>query len=179
MSPSDILDQSRRSAIRLRRIDDDIAMLQSRVGGQGNGFGTSIDHNVILDQTRHMDDLIMAEEEFAYEVALCKEDIHAAETLIAGSEALIVSTGMSNGMPPEVAHKNANDMCYAMRAYYVEACSMSELCERTGYDARTNDAMLRYCREWVDHMGTAHLKGTIRYDDRTPEELAAIYGPKN
>ena len=179
MSPTDILDRSRRSAIRLRRIEDDIAVLQSRVGGQGNGFGTSIDHNVILDQTRHMDDLIVAEEEYAYEMARCREDVWAAETLIAGSEALIVAMGLSQGIPPETAHKNANDMCYAMRAYYVEACSMAELCERTGYERRANEAMLRYCREWVDHTGTAHLKCAIEHDDRTPEELAAIYGPRS
>ena len=178
MKPSDILRQSRRAVMRLRQIEDEIAVMQSRIGGQGTGFGTSIDHNIVLDPTKHIDDVIDSEREYEYEIALCKQDVWAAESLITGAESLIAETCLSQGMEPDLAYRNANDMCYAMRAYYVEGVSMTKLCEMTGHDMRVNDAMVRCGMDWVDHVGTAHLKSMIGYDDRTPEELRAAYGPK-
>jgi len=175
MRPSEILGQARSSAIRIRRIDEELETLRSRVGGQGTGFGTSIDHNVVLDPLRNLDELLEAEESFAYEVACCREDVCAAETLIAGAEPLIVSCATKAGLDLPTAAKNAADMCYCMRAYYVEACTMDELCAKTGYERRANEAMLRYCREWCDYVGIAHMKAGIAYDDRTPEELRAAY----
>lgn len=182
MRTSEILKQSRASVLRMREMDEDLEVMRSRVGGQGTGFGTSIDHNVILDVFRNLDEYITASSadtpegrERIREYEECRRDVLAAETLIAGAEQLIERHSVDQGIDRATAHRNANDMCYVVRAYYVEACSMSELCRRTGYDGRVNRAMLDISLRWFDSNGIAHLKAEIEHDYRTRDQLRREY----
>lgn len=161
--------------MRIRQIEADLDLKRSRIGGQGNGFGTSIDHNIVLDPCRNIDELIEAEEEYACELAICRADVSAAETLLAGAEPRIVNACVSDGLGPDEAVKNASDMVYAMRLWYVEGADPDLMTKMTGYDYRVNATMLRRSVDFLDQIGIAHLKAAIPWDDRTPAQLRAEY----
>lgn len=182
MSASDILRMARESARRMRRMDDELELLESRIGGQGTGFGTSIDHNVVLDVNRNVDAYIDASSPYTSEgrerireYAECKRCVLQAETLIAGAESAIVSVCIGDGLDEATAIRNAHDMCYSLRLYYVEAATMDRMVEMTGFDERANRAMVSAATRCVDRIGVAHMKAAIEFDDRTPAQLRAEY----
>lgn len=165
MNASDVMRQSRESALRLAEIDAELSAIRSRIFGQSDGIGTGISHTTVLDPTRKIDELIEAEERYAEESAICVRDVCAAETLVAGAQEAVLDRCVRRGMDYGSARVYTTCVCYALRMYYVEARDLAYMAEMTGFDEDTNDAMLRDALRTMDRIGIAHLKACVKMEE--------------
>lgn len=87
MKPSEILERSRSSAIRIREIDAEIRELHDRIGVQGHTYGFH-GKNDIRDPMRKVDEMLDGTADLERERAECQGDIMAAWSVIDGVRAI-------------------------------------------------------------------------------------------
>lgn len=92
MRPSEILERSRSSAIRIHAIDAEIRELHDRIGVQGHTYGFH-GKNDIRDPMRKVDDMLDGTADLERERVECQRDIMAAWMLIDGVRAIDERSG--------------------------------------------------------------------------------------
>jgi hypothetical protein len=146
MLPSEILERSRSSALRIRAIDAEIRELHEKIGVQGHSYGFH-GKNDIRDPMRKVDEMIDGTMDLEMERAECQRDVMAALKVIDGMRAL---DALSKG-------RFTTDAEYVLSEYFVYARSIAEVAGGTGYPAdmtmKVIDANLAFC----DEIGCAGL----------------------
>ncbi len=148
--PTNTLELARDSLRRLRQIDDELEVMRSRIGGQGTGLSPKIDHTIILDVMRNVDDYIESEHELPKEGNLCKSDIDKGWVVIFGLEELAGEEEMNEGM------KQAIMQTLALRYLYdARWCDIPKTaCQGRLSSKDVCDVTLR----WLEGRGLAHVK---------------------
>ena len=153
--PEETLDLAMSSLRRMRQIDYDLELMRGRIGGQGTGIGTRIDHTTVLDVMRNVDEYIDAlDGEMAVEREWCARDVDAGWVVMFGVEAMLTNEGMDGAKIREIL--------FAVALHYLYGMSWDDM-PATVAGALTEDVM-RAVREWMNARGLARLKSMARGD---------------
>lgn len=148
----DDLEICRMAAIDVRRMECDLELMLSRIGGQSNGTNPFMSHSAILDPSRHIDDYLDAERVKGPEIRRLREgDIVPGEVLIGAARLYRYRELRRMGATHEEAIADADSMEATLRAHYVEACDPEEMEAMTGSDKAANDSTLRTYVAWLDN----------------------------
>lgn len=141
--PSATLDLAHDSVRRLFQIEDELELMRSRIGGQGTGIGTRIDHTTVLDVMRNVDEYIDASEgELSDEREYCERDVDAGWVVLFGAEALMADEGVEPGLADRLLREVAARYLY----------------DGQGGTSATCAAVTR----WMDARGLAHMRAAAR-----------------
>lgn len=150
MTPKDTLESARESAKRLMQIDDELAIMRSRIGGQGTGLSPRIDHSIILDVMRTVDDCIVSEGDLPYEREICAEYVDDGWLVVIGMDKLMREEGMDDNTRAAVIHALAMRYLYAMQ--------WDEICQCIVFDHASTRRVVETAVEWADAKGMARIK---------------------
>lgn len=150
MNPRDTLESARESVKRLAQIDDELATLRSRIGGQGTGLSPRIDHSVILDVMRTVDDCIVSEGDLPYEREICAEYVDDGWVVVLGMDNLMRAEGMDDNTRAAVIHAIAMRYLYAMQ--------WDEICQCVVFDNISTRKMCETAVTWANSKGMARIK---------------------
>ena len=146
MLPSEILERSRSSALRIRAIDAEIRELHEKIGVQGHSYGFH-GKNDIRDPMCKVDEMLDGTVSLEMERLECRRDVMSAQRIIDGMREL---DELSRG-------RFTTDAEYVLTEYFVFARSIAEVARGSGYPAdvtmRVIDANLAFC----DSVGCAGL----------------------
>lgn len=152
--PTSTLELSRGSLRRLRQIDDELALMRSRIGGQGTGLSPKIDHSIILDVMRSVDECIDYEDELPRERRLCEHDIEMGWVVVFGAEELLEEEEMNKGM------RDAIVRALAMRYLYDK--DWGDIPRLVNYDGMSGKDVCDAVLSWMERRGLAHMKAAAR-----------------
>lgn len=153
MNPRDTLESARESVKRLAQIDDELATLRSRIGGQGTGLSPRIDHSVILDVMRTVDDCIVSEGDLPYEREICAEYVDDGWVVVLGMDNLMRAEGMDDNTRAAVIHAIAMRYLYAMQ--------WDEICQCVVFDNISTRKMCETAVTWANSKGMARIKEAV------------------
>ena len=148
LRPSEILTRSREAAARIDRIDEELRLLEERVGPQGYSTGVH-SHASILDPMRKVIDLVDQSEELWAERAECEGDIRNAWSIVAG-----IAAYSKWGMEAE----------QLVVEYFIYARDLDEIAESTSYSIDVNRRAIEVVLEEADAIGVARLRSAVRRD---------------
>ncbi len=148
--PKWTLELARESLRRLRQIDDELEVMRSRIGGQGTGLSPKIDHTIILDVMRNVDDYMDSEEELPREGEFCKEDIDRGWIVMFGLEALIGDEEMGEDMRQDVLRVLALRYLYAMR--------WTDIPSMVSHERLSGKDVCEITLNWLEDRGLARIK---------------------
>lgn len=157
--PTSTLELARDSLRRLRQIDDEFEVMRSRIGGQGTGLSPKIDHSIILDVMRNVDEYMESERELPIERELCARDIESGWIIIFGLDALLREDSMDDELREAIIHT------LALR--YLYAKSWSEIPKIVRHKNLSGKDVCDITLRWMEERGLAHIKTSIveRNDD--------------
>lgn len=150
MTPRDTLDSARESAKRLMQIDDELAVMRARIGGQGTGMGPKIDHSVILDVMRTVDDCIVSEGDLPYEREICAEYVDDGWVVVFGMDNLMRSEGIEDNTRAAVIHAIALRYLYALQWDEIDQCIK--------FDNVSTRKVCETAVAWANDKGLARIK---------------------
>jgi len=150
LTPRDTLDSARESAKRLMQIDDELAVMRARIGGQGTGMGPKIDHSVILDVMRTVDDCIVSEGDLPYEREICAEYVDDGWVVVFGMDNLMREEGMDDNTRAAVIHAIALRYLYAMQWDEISQCIR--------FDNMSTRKVCETALTWANEKGMARIK---------------------
>ena len=153
MTPKDTLESARESAKRLMQIDDELAILRSRIGGQGTGMSPRIDHSIILDVMRTVDDCIVSEGDLPYEREICAEYVDDGWLVVIGMDNLMRSEGMDDNKRAAVIH--------ALAVRYLYAMQWDEICQCVVFDNMSTRKVCDAAVTWANSKGMARIKEAV------------------
>ena len=148
--PKGTLELARWSLRRLRQIDDELEVMHSRIGGQGTGLSPKIDHTIILDVMRSVDDYMDSEEELPREGEFCKEDIGQGWIVLFGLESLLGDGEMSEDMRQDVLRVLALRYLYAM--------GWKDIPSMAGHERLSGKDVCEITLNWLEDRGLARIK---------------------
>lgn len=152
--PKITLEHAMESTRRLHEIEDEIEVLQSRIGGQGTGVGTRIDHNTVLDVMRSVDDYIVAMEgDIPREKEWCMRDIDAGWVVLFGAERMMAEEGTDPAASDAILRALALRYMYGMPWDAVMSVNVAGIPGRELCAAAT---------KWMEERGLAHIRHAAR-----------------
>lgn len=146
MKPSEILERSRSSAIRIRAINAEIRELHDKIGVQGHTYGFH-GKNDIRDPMRRVDEMLDGTADLEREKVECQRDIMAAWSVIDGVRAI---DDRSSGVFTTMAE-------YILAEYYVYAKDVVTIAKGIGKRRDLCARMLSETVELCDRIGCAGL----------------------
>ena len=174
MRPSEVFEQARASAKRVRQIDEELRDLRNRIGVQGYSYGVH-SKNGILDPMRKLIDAMDSEPDLSEERELCLVDVAAAWSLIDGMEHYVrqmwadadaaqrdgdIDRSMSLYAEADVADRSV--AVITMWGPYAE--SMQAIARSMHRPIGECKTMLRAAMSWCDQIGVANLRRHVTYE---------------
>lgn len=150
--PTSTLELARDSLRRLRQIDDELEAMRSRIGGQGTGMSPKIDHSIILDVMRNVDDYMESEQELPIEKELCERDIENGWVVIFGVEGLIKDE------EKEMGDELRELIIHVLALRYLYAKSWNEIPKIIRHDRLSGRDLCEITLRWMEKKGLAQLK---------------------
>lgn len=155
LTPQDTLENARESAKRLMQIDDELAVLRSRIGGQGTGVSPRIDHSIILDVMRTVDECIVSEGDLPYEREMCAEYVDDGWVVVFGMDRLMREEGMDSNTRAAVIH--------ALALRYLYAMPWDEISQCIKFDHMSTQKVCDAAIMWANSKGMARIKEAVSY----------------
>lgn len=146
MLPSEILERSRSSALRIRAIDAEIRELHEKIGVQGHSYGFH-GKNDIRDPMRKVDEMIDGTVDLESERAMCQSDVMEAWAVIDGVRAIDDRSGEMFTTMAE----------YMLAEYYVYARDLRTVARGMGKRPDLCERMLEETLSLCDRVGCAGL----------------------
>ena len=160
MLPSEILERSRSSALRIRAIDAEIRELHEKIGVQGHSYGFH-GKTDIRDPLRRVDEMLDGTVDLEMERAECQRDVIAALKVIDGMCALDT---LSDG-------RFTTDAEYVLTEYFVFARTITEVASGAGYPADVTMCVINANLAFCDKVGCAGLYAARNRGNRCPISL--------
>ena len=151
--PTSTLELARDSLRRLRQIDDELEVLRSRIGGQGTGLSPKIDHSIILDVMRNVDEYIESERELPIERELCAKDVENGWIVIFGLDALLAEESVDRDLREAIIHT------LALRYLYAEG--WAEIPKLVKHRSLSGKDVCDITMRWMEERGLARIKTAI------------------
>lgn len=173
MRPSEVFEQARVSARRIRQIDEELRNLRNRIGQQGYSLGYH-SKNGILDPMRKLIDAMDSEPDLEDERRQCLSDVAAAWSLINGMEHYVremwsdadraqrdgdIERSMS--LYDEAGAAEGSMSVITMWSAY--ASSMTDIARSMHRPVGECKLMLRAALAWCDQIGMARLRSHVTY----------------
>lgn len=151
--PEGTLELARDSLRRMRQIDYDLELMRHRIGGQGTGMGTHIDHTTVLDVMRNVDEYMDAVDgEMIVEREWCARDVDAGWLVVFGVESMLRDEGMDDD--------RLEGVVFAVALRYLYGVPWDEMPGMTA-GVSTAEVVGAVCR-WMNARGLARIKATAR-----------------
>ena len=146
MRPSEILERSRSSAIRIRAIDAEIHELHDKIGVQGHTYGFH-GKNDIRDPMRKVDEMLDGTVDLERERAECQRDITDAWAIVDGVRAIDSRSGERFTTMAE----------YMLAEYYIYAKDTRSIANGIGMTVELCERLLGETVDLCNQVGCAGL----------------------
>ena len=174
MRPSEVLERSHDSAVRIAEIDDEIAELFERIGVQGHSYERH-GKNGVLDPMRKVDDAIDGAVDLERERMECMTDVMAAWSVLIGLESRAAELRQQSEDARMDGDAESSEALWTeadvadvetsiLAAWAIYGRPVEDICADLRIDVVACRHLMTAALVWCDERGVARLKSCVTYE---------------